>query len=181
MSERIYELSYKRTNAPVYMNDIGQVLKISGIVFQGNGDTLIIMFPGSEDPLSSLLQIASPDDDVLCEIMRASDDPQYLDDLTKTWLRKSQRGISGKVQQIIWVRDGYKCMYCGRKMGDVQLGIDHFVPLEAGGANDETNYLSCCNGCNKSKGNMPPREWCRLRGYNYDWYVRYLSEANNRR
>jgi 5-methylcytosine-specific restriction endonuclease McrA len=40
------------------------------------------------------------------------------------------------VQQKVWAADGFQCVYCGAKMGETLLTVDHFVPLELGGANE---------------------------------------------
>ena len=76
--------------------------------------------------------------------------------------------ISGAVQQKVWARDNFTCLYCGKKMGEVQLSIDHFVPVELGGADRPENYASSCRKCNKAKGSMPARQWCDLWPWSYD-------------
>jgi 5-methylcytosine-specific restriction endonuclease McrA len=67
-------------------------------------------------------------------------------------------------------------MYCGARMGKAQMSIDHFIPLELGGANNTSNYLTACRRCNKDKGSMPPREWCEMKGLDYDGLIQYLLE-----
>lgn len=57
------------------------------------------------------------------------------------------------------------CFYCGRTRGSgkfADLGIDHRVPLHAGGANERGNLVACCHSCNVSKfrGDRPGR-WSR--------------------
>ncbi len=64
-------------------------------------------------------------------------------------------------------------MYCDKKMGDVQLTIDHFVPLELGGKNDQTNYLSACRKCNKDKASIHPVNY--LGEMKYEKLVWYLT------
>jgi 5-methylcytosine-specific restriction endonuclease McrA len=71
--------------------------------------------------------------------------------------------------------DALKCVYCGAMMGKVQLTVDHFIPLEMGGANDTSNYLSACRKCNKDKGAMDPRDFCEWRNLNYEVLVDYLA------
>ena len=92
----------------------------------------------------------------------------------KAFHRKLRYEISGAVQQKVWVADGCKCMFCGAKMGNSQLTIDHFEPLESGGKNDPSNYLSACRKCNKDKGGMKAIDWCVLKGLDYDFFVEYL-------
>ena len=110
--------------------------------------------------------------------LQRSDNPEVLvnGSLEKAFHRKLRYDISGTVQQKVWVADGCKCMYCGRPMGEVQLTIDHFTPLEMGGANDTSNYLSACRRCNKDKGGMAPATMVRtlIRTWIYE-FVRPVS------
>jgi len=66
-------------------------------------------------------------------------------------------------------------MYCGAIMGEVQLTVDHFVPLEIGGKNDTSNYLSADRRCNKRKGAMSPQDWCQQENLDYQFFVDYLA------
>jgi hypothetical protein len=57
------------------------------------------------------------------------------------------------------------CFYCGATEGKGafrDLGIDHRVPLHAGGRNHRDNLVCCCHSCNASKfrGDRPGR-WSR--------------------
>jgi hypothetical protein len=172
--KRIYELTYPREDQPAFVKDIGNILQVSGIYFQGNGANLLVLLPVGDDN-DDAITIIQPDPALMSEILRASDDPHFLDESNKAWVRKAQRSISGFTQQKIWTRDGYQCMFCGRRMGEVQLTIDHFIPLELGGKNDETNYVSACRRCNKDKGNIPPREYCGVNEYDYNGFILYLE------
>ena len=59
----------------------------------------------------------------------------------------------------------------------------HFVPLEMGGANDTSNYLTACRKCNKDKGGMAPADWIAYKKpvwpphvLTVEWYVQYLAQ-----
>ena len=46
------------------------------------------------------------------------------------------------------------CQYCGdnlKKHADIQLVVDHIIPLEKGGTNDMTNLITSCFDCNEGK------------------------------
>lgn len=43
-----------------------------------------------------------------------------------------------------------KCFYCGKRASS----IDHVVPVSKGGANDITNFVPCCEECNRRKSNF---------------------------
>lgn|SRR3990167_832467 len=175
-TDRFYLLSFP-DGRPLLKGDFGQLVTLSGVLFQGMGKDILMMLPGQDGPQN--LEVISPTPEEWSEVIRQSEDPVFLqldkDNERKIIIRKARYGISGMVQQQIWMRDGCKCMYCGRKMGEVNLSIDHFMPLELGGANDQSNYLSSCRNCNKKKGDMHPADWCRLRGLNYNGLVNYLG------
>jgi len=46
---------------------------------------------------------------------------------------------------------GYKCPICGRQEPDIQLTIDHVIPLAKGGDNNISNIQPLCMICNKQK------------------------------
>lgn len=172
MSDRVYRFAGRQFD----VREFGHRLQIAGILFGGEGAGILCVMPGHEN-MPGMVSFF-PGVAEWSAILAASDDPQYLDANTKAWLRKAQRQISGLVQQKVWARDGFQCMYCQRKMGDVQLSIDHWMPLELGGEDSESNYISACRKCNKDKGAVPPEEWCQLKGLDYRWFVNYLSAVN---
>ncbi len=177
--KRFYQLRYLDTNQPMYLEDVGNTLKISGLLLQGMSSDVIILAPTAEMINPVTMNIIEPTLEEWSEILRQSDDPQYFElDETGTIkaLHRKQRGaISGAIQQKMWMRDGLLCLFCGREMGDVSLTVDHFMPLELGGENDETNYITACRKCNKRKGNRHPEEYCEDQGLKYHLYVDYLN------
>jgi 5-methylcytosine-specific restriction endonuclease McrA len=64
-------------------------------------------------------------------------------------------------------RDGYRCVYCGVRAGEVRGGqvltkqdftIDHLIPRSRGGRNTWGNTACACPACNNRKGNRTPHE-----------------------
>lgn len=55
----------------------------------------------------------------------------------------------------IMIRDGFKCVYCGDHKA---LTLDHLIPKSRGGKNDWFNLVTCCDPCNKKKGDKTPEE-----------------------
>jgi hypothetical protein len=55
----------------------------------------------------------------------------------------------------ILIRDGFKCVYCGDHKN---LTLDHLIPKSRGGKNDWLNLVTCCDPCNKKKGDKTPEE-----------------------
>jgi len=62
----------------------------------------------------------------------------------------------------IFLRDGFRCQYCGREETAENLTVDHIVPLSRGGRDLWSNVVTACRTCNNLKGNKLPRE-CNLR------------------
>lgn len=175
--DRFYQLEL--SHRPAVWGDVGSLLKIEGIVIGGEGARMILMLPGTAawdaKPGWAFLSLEEWSD-----WLRRSDNPEILvpksltGSLEKVFHRKLRYEISGAVQQKVWAADGFQCFWCKHKMGKVQLTIDHFTPLELGGANDVSNYLSACRACNKRKGAMDPRTWCALIDGDYDAVLNYL-------
>jgi hypothetical protein len=166
------------------MGDVGNFIQIAGVIWQGGGEEILMYLPDHrslETPENEATELY-PSVDEWSQVIQHSDDPSIFefDDtgVLKAIHRKVRFQISGAVQQKVWALDGCKCLYCLRKIGQVQLTIDHFQPLETGGKNDQSNYLTACRKCNKRKGNEDPRTWCAKDTvmFDYDWYVKYLSE-----
>ena len=170
---RFYQLELR--HRPVLHGDIGSLLKIEGLVVGGEGAQAVLLLPSfsfGEKLSKNVFQLSEEE---WTDFLQRSDTPELLMP-GKAFHRKVRYEISGAVQQKVWVADGCKCLYCKQPMGRVQLTVDHFWPLEQGGVNDTSGYLSACRRCNKDKGAMDPRDWCALKGLDYDFYVKYLKE-----
>jgi 5-methylcytosine-specific restriction endonuclease McrA len=58
----------------------------------------------------------------------------------------------------IYARDDYRCQYCGESLPAGELTFDHVVPVAQGGRKDWENIVTCCIGCNRTKGGRTPHE-----------------------
>ncbi len=68
----------------------------------------------------------------------------------------------------IFERDRFQCQYCGEKppskkaalkwIEDKALTFDHVVPKSRGGRTTWDNIVTCCQSCNRKKGNHSPKE-----------------------
>ena len=169
-AERFYQMELR--HRPALYGDIGSMLRINGLVVGGNLHSAILMLPDIEcsNPKSYQLTV-----DEWSEFIKRSDDPEILVGPSKVFQRKLRYAISGAVQQRVWAADGFKCYLCHKAMGETLLTIDHFVPLEQGGLNDTSNYLTLCRKCNKDKGSGDAQEWCNSVGLEYAEVVAYLA------
>jgi 5-methylcytosine-specific restriction endonuclease McrA len=62
--------------------------------------------------------------------------------------------ISPRVRVRVLYRDGARCQLCGaspEKRPEVELEVDHRVPLHLGGDNSEDNLWTLCRPCNQGK------------------------------
>lgn len=53
-------------------------------------------------------------------------------------------------------RDNHACRYCGAAAPDVQLVVDHVVPVVLGGTNEPSNLVTACRDCNTGKSSSAP-------------------------
>lgn len=182
-SDRFYMLELR--HRPAVYGDLGHILKIQGLVVGGEGAQAILMLPNESIDYPAMRgAIHHLSTEEWTDFLIRTDSPEVLVMPAKAFHRKVRYEISGAVQQKVWLADGLKCMYCYAKMGDVQLTIDHFIPLEMGGVNNTSNFLSACRRCNKDKGSMDPRDWCQLKRIvklseawtinDYDAFANYL-------
>jgi len=75
-----------------------------------------------------------------------------LASLEKEEARGKRAGISQRVRYRILHRDGFRCKACGRGPEDgVKLTIDHIIPVDWGGGNEELNLQTLCMECNEGK------------------------------
>lgn len=66
-----------------------------------------------------------------------------------------RKGIPLELRWKILKRDRYRCTACGKSPAtdpNVELEIDHIVPVAAGGKNEESNLRVLCSCCNRGKG-----------------------------
>jgi hypothetical protein len=64
-----------------------------------------------------------------------------------------RKSISMRLRFKIFKRDDFTCQYCGRKAPDVELQVDHIIPVSKGGTNDKNNLITSCQKCNIEKSN----------------------------
>ena len=71
-----------------------------------------------------------------------------------------QKGVrvamSVNLRFTILRRDEYTCQYCGRSAPEVELEIDHRIPVADGGTDDPDNLVAACVDCNAGKGRRTP-------------------------
>jgi 5-methylcytosine-specific restriction endonuclease McrA len=63
--------------------------------------------------------------------------------------------------QEIKDRQNGRCYWCGRKTDDVNMRLDHVIPLAKKGTNTANNVVYACEWCNLHKGSLMPSEFER--------------------
>lgn len=61
----------------------------------------------------------------------------------KTTVRVSRRNV--------YLRDGFRCQYCGVSVTEKTATLDHVTPISKGGKSTWTNLSTACKKCNWSK------------------------------
>jgi 5-methylcytosine-specific restriction endonuclease McrA len=67
----------------------------------------------------------------------------------------SRKGMGPRMRFEILKRDAFTCQYCGRRTPEVQLEVDHIIPVVEGGATESDNLITACHGCNRGKAGLP--------------------------
>jgi len=93
---------------------------------------------------------AQPKDDVVLTPSRAILVPRVI--LLKNYDRLPRREVKFS-RHNIYLRDGNRCQYCGRKFSSSELSLDHVVPISRGGKSSWENVVCACLPCNVRKGN----------------------------
>jgi 5-methylcytosine-specific restriction endonuclease McrA len=58
----------------------------------------------------------------------------------------------------VFLRDGFRCQYCGAKRPASELNYDHVLPRVRGGRTIWENIVTSCYACNDRKGSRTPVE-----------------------
>ncbi|MEK9735708.1 MAG: HNH endonuclease [Candidatus Nanopelagicales bacterium] len=74
---------------------------------------------------------------------------------TGQWIRPEKR-------LAIYLRDGFRCLYCSRDLRDASpadIHLDHVVCRADGGSNDAANLVTACRACNCSRQDRSVRSF----------------------
>ena len=75
---------------------------------------------------------------------------------------RQYRRLPSRIQTLsrrnILIRDGYTCQYCGAKLINSGLELEHVIPRSRGGQSAWENLVAACRDCNKRKADRTPAE-----------------------
>jgi ATP adenylyltransferase len=82
--------------------------------------------------------------------------------------RKSSGYISGTIKYEILKRAKFRCELCGISADNKALEVDHIVPRNKGGTDDQSNLQSLCYSCNAMKRDRDDTDFRAIReSYEY--------------
>lgn len=88
--------------------------------------------------------------------------------------------IPKEVVDVVWRRDGGKCVYCG---STENLQLDHIIPFSKGGATTVENLQLLCQKCNLQKSNknrIMMKEYIAIFEYNGEIQnLEFVSNSNS--
>ncbi|MBI5023805.1 MAG: HNH endonuclease [Candidatus Omnitrophica bacterium] len=67
--------------------------------------------------------------------------------------KRQREEISIRKRFLVFKRDQFTCVLCGRSGIGVKLEVDHKNPLSKGGSNNTDNLQTLCFECNRGKRN----------------------------
>jgi hypothetical protein len=97
------------------------------------------------------------------EVAQSPDDSDAIPDYPHLVVRRAppfpgyryrRQSVSPRRRFEIMRRDGFRCQLCGRSRAedeDLELEVDHIVPVAKGGTNDPENLWTLCWDCNRGK------------------------------
>lgn len=65
-----------------------------------------------------------------------------------------RRVASARLRFLVFQRDKFTCVYCGRRSPDVILHCDHILAFSIGGKTKIDNLVTACSQCNGGKSNL---------------------------
>jgi len=68
----------------------------------------------------------------------------------KSYVRVPERVAFNRIN--IFLRDDFRCQYCGETFSTKELTFDHVIPRAKGGRNAMDNVVASCGPCNSKKG-----------------------------
>lgn len=61
-------------------------------------------------------------------------------------------------RSTVFIRDQFRCQYCGDRFPEHELTFDHILPVARGGQKTWENIVTACRPCNFRKGQKTPEE-----------------------
>ena len=72
--------------------------------------------------------------------------------------RVNEKSVPRISNALLFSRDAYLCLYCGRQFARFDLSRDHVIPRSRGGPDIWENCVTACKRCNHHKNDRTPEE-----------------------
>ena len=92
---------------------------------------------------------------IICEYDRVVHSPSFTMRLPSVISLKefiAQSRFPAFTRFNVFLRDRFRCQYCGEALPTPELTFDHLVPRSRGGRTKWDNVVTACQGCNLRKG-----------------------------
>lgn len=102
---------------------------------------------------------------IICKKFNINLDIKYLNFRWNKFYGKNQnKTFSQGIKNKIYLRDSFKCSYCGYNKRKNKVEIHHVIPQSINGSNSIYNLVCACEKCNRSIGSniLLPNNWCLL-------------------
>ena len=86
----------------------------------------------------------------LHKLWRKKNKEKWINYNEKYIIKRKKRRL--RLRFNIFQRDNFTCQYCGRKVPEITIEIDHLYPKSKGGLDKIENYATTCRDCNLGKG-----------------------------
>ena len=94
-------------------------------------------------------------------VLRSAHDEFHVPSVIRrrTYINVRRRREQSSMKRLrIYMRDKFRCQYCGDKKAATELTLDHILPRSRGGDNSPVNIVTACLKCNNRKSNRTPDE-----------------------
>ena len=71
---------------------------------------------------------------------------------------RRKRQTAGMKRLRLYIRDKFRCQYCGKKFAPNELTLDHITPRSHGGPSVVDNLVTACLACNLRKADRTPEQ-----------------------
>lgn len=75
----------------------------------------------------------------------------------------------------VFVRDDFRCVYCGQRFAADELSVDHVEPRVRGGDQSTGNLVTACKACNTMKAHRRVSEFLRESREAQTNFLRYAT------
>ena len=87
-----------------------------------------------------------------CKECNCKEFKEYTKIRNKKHNRTKKTDIRVDVKKAVWIRDNYRCIFCGTLV-PISCANAHYIPRSAGGLGIEKNIVTACNKCHHEQDN----------------------------